>query len=506
MPFSWLANLFAYSVQIAGLLAAAGLALALLRLHTPQWRLLCWQLVLAACLLLPMLQPWQPSLGGVSVEFTTRVRPVQRPRPNQTVNWTRVYQAVAIVLIAGTSLRLGIFALGFARLRAYRRRASPEPALALDLERRLGIRVEIGTSEEVPGPVTFGFLRPVVLLPARWIESESVLFHELLHVRRRDWLFMVSEEFIRALFWFHPLVWYAIAQIQLAREEAVDREVIELTQSREQYLETLLAIAAARSGLDLAPAPLFLRKRHLRQRVASLINEVRMSRLRLNFSLAGFLALTAAAGWVTMRAFPLQAAPQDAPQESAKQKPTLVYKAPVEYPAAMKDSGVECTVTVRIEIDKEGDVVNAYAVTGPNEFRDEALNSIRKWKFTKNTPSEATVEVNFRDEKKSGAASQESSPTRIRVGGNVQSAHLIKKVTPAYPSAAKQARIQGSVRLNVIIAADGSVSDVQVESGDPELTNAAVSAVRQWMYQPTLLNGNPVEVATVVDVNFTLTQ
>ena len=233
-----------------------------------------------------------------------------------------------------------------------------------------------------------------------------------------------------------------------------------------------------------------------------------MSRIRLNFSLAGFLALTAAAGWVTMRAFPLEAAPQDAPQEAAKQKPSLIYKAPVEYPAAMKDSGVECTVAVRIEIDKEGSVANAYAVTGPNEFREEALNSIRQWKFTKDTPSEATIEVNFRNDKKSGAVgvAQESAPTRIRVGGSAQSAHLIKKVTPAYPPAAKQARIQGTVRLNVVINAAGYVTDVQVESGDPELTDAATAAVRQWVYQPTLLNGNPVEVVTQVDINFTLTE
>ena len=68
---------------------------------------------------------------------------------------------------------------------------------------------------------------------------------------------MTAEELVRAFLWFQPLVWYAIAQIQLAREEVVDREVVALLESREQYLETLLAIAAARSGLDLAPAPLF---------------------------------------------------------------------------------------------------------------------------------------------------------------------------------------------------------------------------------------------------------
>ena len=96
------------------------------------------------------------------------------------------------------------------------------------------------------------------------------------------------------------------------------------------------------------------------------------------------------------------------------------------------------------------------------------------------------------------------TPKRIRVGGQVQTAKLINKVQPVYPPLAKQARIQGTVRLQAIIAKDGSVVELQVLSGHPLLQQAALDAVRQWRYQPTLLNQEPVEVVTTIDVIFTL--
>ncbi len=95
---------------------------------------------------------------------------------------------------------------------------------------------------------------------------------------------------------------------------------------------------------------------------------------------------------------------------------------------------------------------------------------------------------------------------RIRVGGNVQSAKLVTKVPPLYPPLAKQARIQGTVRFNTLIGADGHVRELLLETGHPMLVDSAMTAVRQWIYQPTLLNGNPVEVVTKIDVNYTLTQ
>jgi TonB family protein len=93
---------------------------------------------------------------------------------------------------------------------------------------------------------------------------------------------------------------------------------------------------------------------------------------------------------------------------------------------------------------------------------------------------------------------------RIRVGAEVQAANLIRTVPPVYPQLAEEARIQGTVRFRIIIAADGHVQNLQLVSGHPLLVKAARDAVQQWMYKPTLLDGELVEVVTTVDVNFTL--
>jgi protein TonB len=101
---------------------------------------------------------------------------------------------------------------------------------------------------------------------------------------------------------------------------------------------------------------------------------------------------------------------------------------------------------------------------------------------------------------------KKAAPSRIRVGGNVQQANLIRKVTPLYPPLAKQARIQGVVRFTAIIGKDGTIQNLQLVSGHPLLVEAAKQAVSQWQYKPTLLNGDPVEVVTTIEVNFTLSQ
>ena len=99
-----------------------------------------------------------------------------------------------------------------------------------------------------------------------------------------------------------------------------------------------------------------------------------------------------------------------------------------------------------------------------------------------------------------------ATPKRITVGGNVQAAHLVNRVQPSYPPLARQTRISGTVKLHAIIGKDGTVQQLQVVSGHPLLVQSALDAVRQWRYQPTLLNGDPVEVDTEIDVIFSLAQ
>lgn len=92
----------------------------------------------------------------------------------------------------------------------------------------------------------------------------------------------------------------------------------------------------------------------------------------------------------------------------------------------------------------------------------------------------------------------------VRVGGDVESAKLIYSPHPAYPQIAISTRSQGTVHLEAIIAADGKIRNLRVLSGPPLLVHAALDAVQQWKYQPTLLNGVAVEVVTEIEVNFTL--
>ena len=97
-----------------------------------------------------------------------------------------------------------------------------------------------------------------------------------------------------------------------------------------------------------------------------------------------------------------------------------------------------------------------------------------------------------------------SVPRRVPVTSTIEAAKLISQVRPAYPALALQARIQGNVVLHAVISKDGAVSELQVLSGHPLLVNAAVAAVRQWRYSPTLLSGQAVEVETTITVSFVL--
>jgi TonB family protein len=554
--------------------------------------------------------------------------------------------------------------VGFWRLRQYRRHSLPLlPANAWSVEADLRI------SAEVSSPVTFGFFAPVVLLPARFPElpqqvREAILCHEVLHVRRKDWLFTVAEELVRSVFWFHPAVWWLLGEIGLAREQAVDREVIELTKSRDQYVDALLAIAGATYRLDLAPAPLFLRKRHLKQRVLSIMKEVRMSKTRSISSLAAGLGILALACWFVTATFPLAAAPQvvaDGPGVTVDTGGAVMHRTSIVYPEAARARRVQGVVTVEATVDSSGNVVETRVLNGPVELRRAAQQSVLNWHFAADTSMNTRmVKVNFElpaesaapaaaapalapSEGVSRAATEDkvkalesqiggkglgvplASPVfegkrvsriwvgglsdqsrgdlmsrlqvhvgdtlaadtmekvraevrafdehllvvtimmpngevslmiqmpgsdsfsmstgvaggivggvpggirggvvggveggvvaapalpppadgtkRIKIGGNVQQRKLVSQPKPVYPPLAKQARIQGVVQLSALISKEGNVINLAVISGHPLLIPSALEAVQQWVYQTTLLNGEPVEVLTQIDVNYTL--
>jgi TonB family protein len=95
-------------------------------------------------------------------------------------------------------------------------------------------------------------------------------------------------------------------------------------------------------------------------------------------------------------------------------------------------------------------------------------------------------------------------PQRVKMGGATMAAAIVNRVQPVYPEEARERRVSGTVRLHVIVAKDGSIQQIEVISGDPLLVEASIDAVRRWRYRPILLNGQPVEVDTTVDVIFSL--
>ena len=584
-PAYWLGNLAAWSAQAAALIAASALAAWLARLRSPRVRLAYWQILLLLCLLLPVAEPWQRATGAKVDVTMTATRPAShQDAPQYPLPWR---SALLAALAAGFAVRAVWLATGFAKLRGWRRTAVPFDPLPAHLDR---LRAEIAPGAEfrmsaaVSGPVTFGLRRPLIVLPEHFAAlpedtQEAVACHELLHVRRGDWIVTIAEETIRALLWFHPAVWWLVSQMQLAREQAVDQEVVRLTRKRSEYLQALLALAGDQPVLDLAPATLFLRKRHLKYRVALLLKEGSMSKRNLLSFCAASCGLLVAAGWFALHTFPLQAAP--APQDSSG--PVLLHSVAPKYPQEAKDKHIEGSVVLEVQIDEKGHVTDAHVLSGPEELRSAALEAVLQWHYSPEamslpattqvmldfklpqdgTPAAAartpplilrpftlksidaygltasaraellgrlpvhvgdTVDSDVMSEVNSTVRAFDdhlrvvptadgrlmielaTSPVKIRVGGNVQQAKLVSKVTPVYPAEAKEQRIQGVVRLEATIGKDGKVENLIVVSGDPTLAAAALEAVRQWQYQTTLLNGDPVEVVTEVNVNFTLLQ
>ena len=397
----WLGNLAAWSAQAVALIAAGSVAAWAFQLRVPRIRLAYWQTLLAICLLLPAVEPWRRAADS-NIEFTMgAARPVSPNRPPAYfLPWR---QALLLVLASGCAARALWLAVGFGKLRRWRRDArvfSPLPPRLDLLRAAVAPHAEFRLSSSLSGPVTFGLLRPVVVLPGHFAElpadiQEAIVCHELLHVRRRDWIVTVTEQAIRAVLWFHPAIWWLIGQTQLAREQTVDGEVVALTRNRDQYLNALLAMAGNQPALDLAPATLFLRKRHLKNRVALLLKEVTMSKRSLISFCAISCGVLLAAGWLALHTFPLQAAP--VPQEAAPSN--LLHSVAPKYPQAAREKHIEGAVVLEVHIDAEGHVSDAKVVSGPEELRSAALEAILQWHYSPQAmtlPATTQVTMDFK--------------------------------------------------------------------------------------------------------------
>jgi TonB family protein len=203
-----------------------------------------------------------------------------------------------------------------------------------------------------------------------------------------------------------------------------------------------------------------------------------------------------------------------------------------EDPGPIKDAGVRSDLTARygpvlesglraldkaLEIRPDYDDAMAYTNLLVRE-RADLRDTAEAWKrdvaiadewvtkalATKKAKAEWRSANGVLSDRPPSSRTDSATPQRIRVSGDVVQQQRLRDVPPVYPELAKQARIDGVVRLAVVIDKQGRVSDIKVVSGHPLLIPAALEAVKQWEYNPTLLNGQPVEVFTEVSVPFVL--
>jgi len=230
------------------------------------------------------------------------------------------------------------------------------------------------------------------------------------------------------------------------------------------------------------------------------------------------------------QARPHPATPQDAfPQvQPLPSAPMPVSSTSPEYPVLARMARVQGTVTLGVVIGTDGHVTNLSVLRGHPLLVQAAMAAVQTWLYPQVAqpgsfeqdvtftlppgpppqplPADAPRKGSFGVEVQGGAVASNGAPQRIKVGGNVQASMLVKKVDPVYPAEAKAAGIQGTVTLDVIIAKDGTVESVTPVEGHPLLVAAAEAAVHQWVYKPTKLNNEPIEVSTTVTVPFELQQ
>jgi TonB family protein len=185
--------------------------------------------------------------------------------------------------------------------------------------------------------------------------------------------------------------------------------------------------------------------------------------------------------------------------------PPVVNKVEPVYPPLALQARISGVVIMKTTIAVDGSVQHIEVVSGHPLLVPAAIEALKNWKFQPNTAGTYRVEIPFVTGNALAAQQQAEGKTlTIKVGGNVQAAKLINHVDPVYPPAARAAGIEGTVTLQVTLTEDGTVETAEPTDGHPALASAAIEAVKQWTWQPTLLNGRPVKVITTVTVPFKL--
>ena len=414
-----LMNIAAYSIQLAVLAIAAVAIARAVRLRDPLASLRFWQAIFIVSLVLPVVQP--RAGGGVTLSSTALAPFVSTaPINGLAASGSGVARWIVLIVLSGIAIRLLWLAIGVARLRVITRSASRDRSLdpllrdltaalktAAPAARILRGGVEthptIAISDAVESPSTVGLRRPLILLPRRVLGmpaavQRAVIAHELVHVRRRDWLHTIAEEIWCALLWFHPAARPIAARLSLARETLVDQAAILLTRDRRAYAEALLAFANPHPHLP-GVTPL-IGRRHLSQRISLIAEEDVMSRSRVLASLAVATFVCGAATLSAVSSFPMTAGESQSTQVYKPGKditlPSAVYEVKPEYtPEAMqrKIQGNVVMAVVVLETGDVGYVQISHSLDAEYGLDRQAVEAAKQWKFRPGTKDGKPVAV-----------------------------------------------------------------------------------------------------------------
>jgi TonB family protein len=407
--------LITLSTQLLVIVSVAAIAEAFGRVTDSRLRLTYWRGVALACLALPLSALAGPEAFGSGVTFLVASGEAAESAPIRAV-LPAAGRVVWWLLCVGALARLGWLCVGAVRLRQLRQRSRPA-VLTADLEKLrsdVAPRAELRMSCGIAQPAGFGLRHPVILLPEGFFAMDpngqrAVACHELLHVARRDWPWILVEEVARALFWFHPAVWWLVERIQESREQLVDRLVIARIPSKRAYMTALLAFADG--GRPPAAASALLRRRHLRSRLRKLAKESVMPRRRLVWTAAVLVCVMggAIAGVVVALplGWPIGEAAVDAQQVVDGKGVTLPKVAsevkPQYTPEAMR-AKIEGTVLLNAVVRTDGTPGNIEVTQSLDTeygLDKQAVAALSQWRFDpgmkdgKPVPVRVTVEMRF---------------------------------------------------------------------------------------------------------------
>jgi TonB family protein len=379
-------------------------------------------------------------------------------------------------------------------------------------------------SRHIDSPFTWGIWRHTVLLPAvaaQWCEEKlrSTLVHETVHVARHDALWRLISQIVCAFYWPIPLAWVAVARLHAAMEQSCDDAVLETGIGAREYAGHLLDVSRTASLGEVAAGTVAMAgAAQLEARLRSILDGTR-KRAPLSRMASVVSALAAFAVLVPIGITRLTA--QNTGSASLSGVVSDMSGGRVPGALVMATEG-KSKKTEAMHAREDGSY--AFQSIPAGEYILQVWHpgfapytSTASYKLANGDAATAdatlavgklqeTIQVTGERVAPKPVVVSQAGPSRLRIGGNIRPARIVNMVKPVYPDTAKARNAEGLVLLRASLMTDGSVGalDVINTTADPELASAAKDAVRQWRYETTLLNGQPIEVVNEITINFSL--